>query len=314
MKDLKVLILEGGFNEEHEVSLETAKQVKKALIKLKINYDVLLVNPATFKIDIDKFDKNNICFNALHGTFGEDGKIQSILENKSFKFTHSDKNSSLIGFDKDLTKKEIKNCNILSPPSITINYNEITSDTLINFYNKFGSFLIKPSSSGSSFGINLFKDRSKLNLFLKNLSINLKLYKNHKNILIEKFIDGRELTVAVIENNNISSPVEVTEIISNNEYFDYQSKYKLGFAKHFLPANIPKHIYDQCKLHAKIIHDKINCKSISRSDFIYDNNNLYFLEINTQPGLTPISLVPEQLKYQNINFEEMILNILDCTR
>ena len=119
--------------------------------------------------------------------------------------------------------------------------------------------------------------------------------------------------MSVIEKNNQSIPIEVTEIIPNNDFFDYRSKYIAGSAQHILPAKIPMNIYENCKKFAKDAHDKVHCKGISRSDFIYDNKELYFLEINSQPGLTSISLVPEQLKYQNFTFDDLILNIINCT-
>ena len=149
-----------------------------------------------------------------------------------------------------------------------------------------------------------------LNMFLKEFEENKDIYKNHEELLIEKYIKGRELTVAVLNNNNKSVAIEVTEIIFNSDFFDYKSKYTKGYSKHVLPAKIPKNIYDICKDYAKIIHDTIDCGAVSRSDFIYDNKEIYFLEINTQPGLTPVSLVPEQLQYQNISFDELILNII----
>ena len=221
MKDLKVLILEGGFNEEHEVSLETAKQVKKALIKLKINYDVLLVNPATFKIDIDKFDKNNICFNALHGTFGEDGRIQKILDEKGMKYTHSDAYSSYVGFNKDLTKKELKETSILYPKYLNLNYQDLNKDNLERALIEMGAFIIKPNCSGSSFGIKIFKNQDDINFFLSDIENNIENYKNHNNILVEEYLNGRELTVSVIEKNGISVPIAVTEIISFNNLMTF---------------------------------------------------------------------------------------------
>ena len=310
MKNEKVLVLEGGFNEEHEVSLATGKQVKKVLIENKIKHRAMTVDPNTFDKDIYKFNKEYICFNALHGTFGEDGKIQKILDNASFRYTHSNSKSSNIGFDKELTKKNIHDTKIKTPKYLTIENNDINKDFLFQAFNNFGPFLIKPIASGSSYGIYIFKDFESINFFLNDLDNNIKIYKNHKKLLIEEYIRGRELTVAVIDENKESFSIEVTEIISNSKFFDYKSKYTPGFSKHILPAKIPKDIYDRCKSYAKIAHDKIGCNSISRSDFIYDNDEVYFLEINTQPGLTPISLVPEQLKYKNISFDELILNII----
>ena len=178
---------------------------------------------------------------------------------------------------------------------------------------KLNSFVIKPVSSGSSYGVQIIKNSNDLVNFIRNIDNNLKLYKKHSELLIEKYIEGRELTVAVVNEKNISKAVEVTEIIFNNFFYDYQSKYSKGFSRHILPAKLPINIYNNCLKYAKIVHDTLNCKSISRSDFLYDNKNLYFLEINTQPGLTSVSLVPEQLKHKNICFDNLIKNIINSS-
>ena len=311
MEKIKVLILEGGFNEEHEVSLETGKQVKKTLKDLKINYESLVVSPITFENDIKKYDSSYICFNALHGTFGEDGKIQEVLERFSFKFTHSGSKASLIGFDKELTKNKINDTSILTPKYFVFNSQELNKNIFLDSFLNMGPFIIKPVTSGSSYGIKIFKSEKSINLFLSNFSENIKFYKESNiKLLFEQFIEGRELTVTVIEKNNLSIPIDVTEIISKNEFFDYESKYTPGFSEHVLPAKIPKTIYEKCMEDAKKIHDLINCKSISRSDFIYDDEKVYFLEINTQPGLTKLSLVPEQLNYHQISFKDFIMNLI----
>ena len=314
MIEKKILVLEGGFNEEHEVSIETGSQVKKALKNLNISFESLIVNPKNFKNKISKYENNLICFNALHGTFGEDGGIQKILDDLSFKYTHSGSDASKKGFNKELTKKEIINTEIKTLPSFTLEIKELTEDILYDSFRKFGSFIIKPISSGSSYGINIFKDKNSINLFLTDFKKNKNIYANHSQILIEKFINGRELTVAVLDFDSISVPIDVTEIIIDREFFDYKSKYTPGFAKHVLPANLPNKDYDVCKAYAKIAHDKINCEGVSRSDFIYDDKDVYFLEINTQPGLTPMSLVPEQLKFKKINFEKMLMFILESVK
>ena len=276
MKNLKILILEGGFNEEHEVSLLTGKEVKKSLKKLDIKFDSILVNPKNFEQEINNYDQEYVCFNALHGTFGEDGKIQKILDEASFKYTHSNANSSLIGFDKRLTKESIVGTSIIYPEYISISFREITKEILISLYHDYGAIILKPILSGSSFGINILKNIDAIDLFTKNIVDNLDIYKNHNEIMIEKYIEGRELTVSVIEKNNISEAIDVTEIISYNNFFDYKSKYTPGFSKHILPANIPPKIYEECKYQAKTVHDKINCNGVSRSDFIYDNEKLFF--------------------------------------
>ena len=129
--------------------------------------------------------------------------------------------------------------------------------------------------------------------------------------MIEKYIQGREFTVSVVE-NNYSEAIEVTEIISKNLFFDYNSKYIKGQSQHILPANLPQNIYLKFLENAKVVHDVIGCKGISRSDFIFDEQNIYFLEINSQPGLTSISLVPEQFNYKNISYDSLIQRIIEA--
>ena len=310
MIGFKVLVLEGGFNEEHQVSLQTGNQVKQSLLNLNIDYESIIVNPNTFEKEIKEYNSEYLCFNALHGTYGEDGEIQKVLEKNSLKFTHSNSKASEIGFNKELTKKKVHNTSILTLPHIAFEAQEINKDILLNAYSKMGSFLIKPIFSGSSYGIKIFKNEETINSFIKDLNNNLKIYENHSSVIIEKFVQGRELTVSVIERNNESIPIEVTEIKYKNDFFDYESKYTSGLAHHVLPADIPKIVYQQCMENAKLAHDKIDCKCVSRSDFIFDNDKVYFLEINTQPGLTKVSLVPEQLNYHNISFDDLILNLL----
>ena len=309
----KILILEGGFNEEHDISLSTAKEIKKSLNNLNIRFDSLLVNPQTFSEDINKYNNDYICFNALHGTFGEDGTIQKILENNEIRYTHSNATTSNIGFNKFLTKKKIQDTKVLTAKSFILKATKLNETKIREIYTQFNSFVIKPVSSGSSYGVQIIKNFRDIEDFIQNIDNNRKIYKKHNELLIEKYIKGRELTVAVIDKNNVSEAVEVTEIISNNNFYDYQSKYSKGFSRHILPAKLPIKIYNNCLKYAKIVHDTLKCRSLSRSDFLYDNTNIYFLEINTQPGLTSISLVPEQLKHKNISFDNLIQNIINSS-
>ena len=309
MNNIKILVLEGGSNEEHDVSLSTGIEVKKSLNRLNIYNESIVVNPKTFKEDISNFDNSFICFNALHGPFGEDGKIQKILGDLNFKFTHSSYKASNNGFDKNLTKRILKNTCINIIDSSVVDCKELNKNLLKNFFYKYDKFIMKPVSSGSSFGIKVIKSIEDI----KSFEFNNSIYCNHNRILIEKYIEGRELTVGVIDRGKESLPIGVTEILYKKEFFDYDLKYTNSGAKHILPANIPYEIYKLCKDHAKIAHDKIECKDVSRSDFIYKDNKVYFLEINTQPGLTSLSLVPEQLKYKKISFDYFIKNIIKNT-
>lgn len=307
----KILILEGGFNEEHEISLNTAKEIKKSLRKLKISFESMIVNPDNFRNTLSFYKNDFLCFNALHGTFGEDGSVQKILEEFEFKFTHSDSLSSKLAFNKQLTKQNLKKTKIEIIKSEVLNIKNINKKKMKDIYDQYESFVIKPVSSGSSFGVKIFKNFNDIKFFNKNISKYLKLYKKHPQLLIEKYIPGRELTVTVFKDKKQYQPIAVTEIISSNPFFDYQSKYTEGYSKHILPAKLPQSVYKNCLDCAKIAHNTLNCKGVTRSDFLFDNEKIYFLEINTQPGLTPISLVPEQLKYKGISFDSLIEKLIN---
>ena len=236
MKNKNILVLEGGHNEEHEVSLASAKEVKKAILELNYNLQSLEVNPINFEEKIKDF-KVDVCFNALHGPFGEDGNIQKILFKKKINYTHSGVQASKKAFDKILTKRAIKNTGIIFPNSVSIKKSNLNDEILKKMINKFGSIVLKPVSSGSSFGVQLIKSEKEIKFFFEK-KLDKKLYKNHYNLMIEPYIKGKELTVVVLGEKNISEAIEVTEIVSKNKFFDYEAKYTKGFSKHILPAKI----------------------------------------------------------------------------
>ena len=309
----KVLILQGGFNEEHKVSLNSAKEVAKALQELKIYFKFLTVNPKTFNKDIKKYSKEYICFNALHGTFGEDGEIQKILKKGNYKYTHSNKKSSFNCFNKILSKKIVNKHKISTPLYQVVSCKKINQNYLYEIKKKFQKFVIKPVCSGSSHGLKIIKFQKDLDNLCDNLEEYKKKFKSSEKFIIEKFISGKELTVSVIDKDSIPQPLEVTEIISFNEIYDYQAKYIKGFSKHYIPARITNINYNKCLILALKIHKIFQCKTLSRIDFIYNNkeNKIYFLEINSQPGMTKLSLLPEQAKYQNISFKSIILTLIN---
>ena len=309
----KVLILQGGYNEEHNVSLNTSKEVAKALKKLKINFKILSVNPATFTNDILKFSNDYICFNALHGPFGEDGKIQKILKINKFRLTHSNQTSSSNCFDKIKSKKIINKFKIKTPKYQVVKNKDIDEKYLRKIKIKFGKFVIKPASSGSSHGLTIIKSKKDLTIFCEKIKkFKNKFYQN-ENFLVEKYISGKELTVSILENGLLCKPLEVTEIVSFNKSYDYQAKYTKGFSKHYIPARITKKNHTKCFDLALKIHEIFKCNTLSRIDFIFNKkqNKIYFLEINSQPGMTKLSLLPEQAKYQKIKFEKIILKLIN---
>ena len=312
----KILILQGGFNEEHKVSLNTAKEIAKAFKKLKINFKTLTVNPITFEDDILKYSNNYICFNALHGTFGEDGKIQKILKRNKFKVTHSNQRSSSNCFNKIKSKEIISKINIATPKYDSIKIRDIDENYLNKIQIKFGKFILKPTSSGSSNGLVIIKSNKELLLFLKKLKKFKNSFKKNENFLIEEYISGKELTVSVFKNKSNYQPLEVTEIVSYNKTYDYKAKYTKGFAKHFIPARITKHNYKKCLELSLIIHKIFKCNTLSRVDFILSKkeNKIYFLEINSQPGMTKMSLLPEQATFNKIKFETIVKELINNSK
>ncbi len=311
MSNKKILILEGGNNEEHDVSLATSREIQKILIQNKLKFKMLRVNPKNFHKKIINY-KNFVCINALHGPFGEDGQIQKILKKNKIPFSHSNIKSSNLCFNKSASKKEILKNKLMSPKYYLLNINELNEKKLITIKNKLNKFVIKPNRSGSSFGIKIIKNQKEFDILISNLEEFKKELNNHKEILIEEYISGRELTVSTIKIDKKIHALAVTEIKSKNNFFDYKAKYSKGYAKHILPAKINKINYAKCLEFATKAHKLLGCNSIARTDFIFDTkkNKIFFLETNTQPGLTPISLLPEQANYKCLHFSEIIFILI----
>ena len=294
----KILIISGGISKERVISLETGKQVAKELIKN--NYIVKITEPNLNLLNLIKSFKPNVIFNALHGQFGEDGYIQSILETTKIPFTHSGVIPSAIAMDKELSKKIFINKKILTPKYIIYLFDKSQS-VLINLINKKLKFpvVIKPINEGSS--VNVFICKKK-DIFKK-----LKLLKDYKRILIEEFIPGREIQAAIIGSTKLGA----IELVPKRKFYDYEAKYNSkAKTKHIIPVNLKKKDYNSLMNIALKTHKLIGCSGVTRSDFKYYKNKFYLLEINTQPGMTNLSLVPEIAAYYGISFIKLIELIL----
>ena len=311
MSNKKILILEGGNNEEHDVSLVTSREIQKILNQNKLKFKILRVNPKNFHKKIINY-KNFICINALHGPFGEDGQTQKILKKNKIPFSHSNIKSSNLCFNKSASKKEIIKNKLMSPKYYLLNINDLNEKKLITIKSKLKKFVIKPNRSGSSFGIKIIKNQKEFDILISNLEEFKRKLNNHKEILIEEYISGRELTVSTIKLDKKIHALAVTEIKSKNNFFDYKAKYSKGYAKHILPAKLNKINYAKCLKFATKAHKLLGCNSLARTDFIFDTkkNKIFFLETNTQPGLTPISLLPEQANYKGLSFSEIIFILI----
>ena len=311
MSNKKILILEGGNNEEHDVSLVTSREIQKILNQNKLKFKILRVNPKNFHKKIINY-KNFVCINALHGPFGEDGQIQKILKKNKIPFSHSNIKSSNLCFNKSASKKEIIKNKLMSPKYYLLNINDLNEKKLITIKSKLKKFVIKPNRSGSSFGIKIIKNQKEFDILISNLEEFKRKLNNHKEILIEEYISGKELTVSTIKLDKKIHALAVTEIKSKNNFFDYKAKYSKGYAKHILPAKLNKINYAKCLKFATKAHKLLGCNSLARTDFIFDTkkNKIFFLETNTQPGLTPISLLPEQANYKGLPFSEIIFILI----
>ena len=311
MSNKKILILEGGNNEEHDVSLVTSREIQKILNQNKLKFKILRVNPKNFHKKIINY-KNFVCINALHGPFGEDGQTQKILKKNKIPFSHSNIKSSNLCFNKSASKREIIKNKLMSPKFYLLNINDLNDKKLITIKSKLKKFVIKPNRSGSSFGIKIIKNQKEFDILISNLEEFKRKLNNHKEILIEEYISGRELTVSTIKLDKKIHALAVTEIKSKNNFFDYKAKYSKGYAKHILPAKLNKINYAKCLKFATKAHKLLGCNSLARTDFIFDTkkNKIFFLETNTQPGLTPISLLPEQANYKGLPFSEIIFILI----
>ena len=294
----KILIISGGISKERIISLDTGRQVSKEL--KKNGYVTKMVEPDHKLIESINSFKPKIIFNALHGQFGEDGYIQTILETTGIPYTHSGVISSAIAMDKILSKKIFIKNKILTPKFIEYSFLE-NKKQIINKIEKKLKFpvVVKPINEGSS--VNVFIC-TKLNVFK-----NLKSLKSYKRIIIEEFISGREIQAAILNFKKLGA----IELKPNRKFYDYQAKYNpKAKTKHLIPVDLTKKQYSNLMNIALKAHKLIGCSGVTRSDFKFKNGKFYLLEINTQPGMTNLSLVPEIAAYKGISFIKLLELIL----
>ena len=293
----KILILGGGFSKERAISLDTAKSVFKALKKK--NYRAIICEPDGNLIKKIKSFRPNVVFNGLHGRFGEDGYVQTILETVKVKYTHSGVMASYIAMDKEISKKLFLKNKIITPKYLKykFNKNNIIKKKIIFTVKKKLKFpvVIKPINEGSSVNVYICNK--------KNLIQNLKKLFQYKEILIEKYIPGREIQVAILGKKKLGA----IELIPKRKFYDYEAKYSSKAAtKHIIPVELDKKDLNNVMNIALKAHKLIGCKGVTRSDFKFNKGKFYLLETNTQPGMTKLSLVPEIAAYSGMSFINLI--------
>ena len=301
-KFIKVLVVLGGTSGERNVSLKSGKACIKALKKK--GYKVSSFDPKKKNLNLINKKKTVVIFNALHGKDGEDGVAQSYFEYLKIPYTHSGVISSFNAMNKLISKKIFIKNEIKTPKFFTIkkfeykkkNFQKLIKIKKINY-----PIVLKPINEGSSLGVKICKNKEKL---LKSIKL---LFKKYEELIFEEYIGGQEVQVAVINGN----PLGAIELIPKRMFYDYKAKYtKTAKTKHVMPARLSKKKYSEVLRIAKKTHLILNCRGVTRSDFKYFKNTFYLLEINTQPGMTSLSLVPEIANYIGLNFENLVEKIL----
>ena len=290
----KILIISGGISKERLISLDTGQQVAN---ELKRNgYRVKITEPDNNLEKNIKFFKPNVIFNALHGQFGEDGYIQTILERFKIPYTHSGVIASSIAMDKEISKKIFIKNKINTPKFFTYSYDVKHGDLTKKIKKKLRfPVVVKPLNEGSSVNVYICNE--------KNIIKILNSIKQYKKVMIEEFIGGREIQVAIMGNKKLGA----IELKPKRKFYDYQAKYNSSAkTEHIIPVDLPKGKMDIVMNMAYKAHKVIGCMGVTRSDFKFFNNKFYLLEINTQPGMTKLSLVPEIAAYRGISFLELI--------
>ena len=290
-----VAVLMGGWSKEREVSLVSGAAVATALKDTGFQVTEIDVHQDAAALLTQLYPIPDKVFNALHGRFGEDGCVQGFLNILGVPYTHSGVLASALAMDKPKSKR------ILKEVGITVADHQILTREQLS-QTVFGSkpHVIKPLNEGSSVGVNIIFEGDSYTPTEKEWPFG-------SHVMAEQYISGRELTVAVMGERALG----VTEIKTGHLFYDYDAKYSDGGSIHQVPAQLPQDIYDEAMRISVLAHKTLGCRGISRADMRYDGKDLYLLEVNTQPGMTPTSLVPEQASYANISFENLVVWLVE---
>ena len=296
-KDIHIVVLMGGWSSERPVSLMSGEGVADALEAQGFTRVSRLDMDRDVAAKLTEL-KPDVVFNALHGTPGEDGTVQGLLDLLGISYTHSGVTTSAIAIDKELTKA------VLVPHGVRMPRGRIVqSQTLYEGDPMPRPYVLKPVNEGSSVGVAIVTDESNYGQPISRKAEGPWLH--FERLLAEPFVPGRELTVAVLD----GEPLAVTELKPKAGFYDFDAKYTDGLTEHVCPAEVPEHIAEAMMAMAANAHRYLNCQGASRSDFRWDDRlgeeGIYLLEVNTQPGMTPLSLVPEQAKAKGISYGEL---------
>lgn len=291
----RVAVLMGGVSAEREVSLVTGAAVTKSLNSA--GYDATAIDVRDPREMIQRLSdlKAEVAFNALHGRLGEDGCVQGVLELLGLPYTHSGVAASALAMDKPLAKRLFAAAGIPVAEGVVVGRDELLRQAPFD-----PPFVVKPPNEGSSVGVWIVKSAGDLAEFAKQP------WPFDSHVLVERYVPGREITVAVMGDRALG----VLEIRPRQGFYDYTAKYTEGKADHLVPAPIGEDARREAMRLALLAHQTLGCRGVTRADFRYDDTGtdkrFYLLEVNTQPGMTPLSLVPEIAAASGINFEQLV--------
>lgn len=296
-KPQHVAVLLGGWSAEREVSLVSGAAAARALRESGYRVTEIDVSRDLGALMGALTPRPDVVFNALHGRGGEDGTIQGVLDILGLRYTHSGMTASAIAMDKTLTKRLLESVGVRSPKGMVATREQVLAGDIMP-----APYVLKPNNEGSSVGIRIVRPGDNRD------PVDAESWNHGETVLIEQYIPGRDLTVAVMGDRALT----VTEIRPHSGFYDYSAKYTDGRATHLVPAPAPQAVLDEAMRMALLAHRTLGCAGVSRSDFrwddaIKDSAGVYFLEINTQPGMTPLSLVPEQAAHLGISFAELVV-------
>lgn len=300
-----IVLLSGGQSAESAVSIQSGLAVRESLERM--GHKVTVIDPVGDFLEDIKRIQPDVVFNALHGTYGEDGAIPGALEVMAIPYTHSGILSSSVCMNKAFTKELLSRYGIVSPAGFAMPLSEFLEQEAAGVFPLSKPYVVKPVSQGSTVGVYLIKAGES---FAQQNEENPWSY--GEMALIEEYIEGQELSGVVIGGKCLG----VIELRPASGFYDYESKYMEGKTEHIYPAQIPDSFYKLAQEWSELAHSKLHCRSISRSDFRYDSERqkLFFLEINTHPGFTKLSLVPEVAGYNGMTFDDVVALLLSEAR
>lgn len=288
---IHVAVLMGGWSAEREVSLVSGAACVKALQDAGYDVTPIDVQRDAGSLLTRLYPRPDVVFNALHGRFGEDGCIQGLLDVLGVRYTHSGLLASALAMDKPMAKKLFAAAGVPVAEHVIASIEEVRGgDPMARPY------VVKPISEGSSVGVRIIRDGDNETLFEGSG------WSFGEKVMVERFIPGRELTVSLMGPEALA----VTEITTGRGFYDYDAKYEDGGSTHVVPADLPKAIYDEAMRLSERAYEALGCRGVARADLRLDGEDLFMLEINTQPGMTPTSLVPEQAAYKGMDFKALV--------